>query len=338
MKSFLSTLAVALLSSGLASAAIDGTVTNGSTNQPAPGVSVTLLKPGQGGMRVLGTTKTDPQGRFAFAHDEPGGGPQLLQASFDGVNYNKLLTPADPASGVALNVFAVTKSPALAHVAQRMLLIEPATSQIAINETVIVDNQSKQTYNNPAVGGLQFYLPPAANGQVRVQAQGPQGMPLPRAAERTSQSDVYKVDFPVKPGETEFQITYVLPVGSPFTFRGEVTGVKGMPTGPLRLIAPPGVTFSGKDIQQLGTEPNTQATIYNVNATSGPYSFDIAGTGALHSQQDAAGVDTSDEPSVKEASPPIYAHLGLLTGLALGTLAIGLIVLFRSSPVESPRS
>lgn len=331
-------LVIGLAAAGLCSAAIDGTVMNGTTGQVAGNVQVTLLKPGQQGMRILGTTNSDAQGHFAFANDEPGGGPQLLQALFDGVTYNKLLTPNIPTSGVDLEVYAVTKSPALAHISQRMILLEPNLSQIGVNETVIIQNQSKQTYDNPAVGGVQFYLPPAANGQVRVQAQGPQGMPLPKAAEKTGKSNVFKVEFPVKPGETEFQITYTIPAGSPFTFRGEVAGVKGMPTGPLRLIAPPGVTFSGNDVQQLGTEPNTQAVIYNVKPTDGPYSFDIAGTGALRGDQGNQAVDTSDQPQVTQGNPPIYAHLLWLVGLALGVLAVGLLVLFRTSPVESPRS
>jgi hypothetical protein len=331
-----------LCSAAIALCAIDGTVVNGTTGKPQGGVSITLVKPGQGGMRTLGSTTSDAAGHFAFANDEPGGGPQLLQAAYGGVNYNKLLTPNIPTSGVELNIFEATKSPAMAHIAQRMLLVEPSSSQIAVDETVIVQNQSKETYNNPAVGGVQFYLPPAANGQVRVNAQGPQGMPLPRAAEKTAKTDIFKVDFPVKPGETEFQINYVLPAGSPFTFHGEATAIKGMPSGPLRLIAPPGVTLAGKDIQQLGTEPNTQAAIYTVKRDDGPFSFDISGTGSLRGGTDdnAAGsaADTSDSPPVTEGNPTIYAHLGWLTGLGIAVLAVGLLVLLRSSPVESPRS
>jgi Carboxypeptidase regulatory-like domain len=325
-----------LLSSVCAFAAIDGTVVNATTGKPQPGVSVTLIKPGQGGMRTLGTTTSDASGRFVFANDEPGAGPQLLQANYGQVNYNKLITPNIPTSNIELDVFEPTKSPAVAHVAQRMLLVEPNLSQITVNETVIVQNQSKQTYNNEALGGLRFYLPPSANGQVRINVQGPQGMPLPRPAEKTSETDVLKVNFPVKPGETEFQISYVLPAGSPFTFRGRDVRINGMVTGPLRLIAPPGVTFSGKDIQQLGTEPNTQAVIYTVGGSGGPFSFDIAGTGALHNANETAtAADTSDSPQVSEGAPQIYAHLPWLLGLALGILAVGLIVLFRSSPVQS---
>jgi carboxypeptidase family protein len=329
-------LLAALLATALcAFAAIDGTVVNQTTGKPQAGVSITLVKPGQGGMRTLGTTVSDAGGRFAFANDEPGGGPQLLQASYAGVNYNKLMTPNIPTSNVELPVFEATKSPAVAHVAHRMLVLEPSLSQIAVNETVVLQNDSKQTFNNEELGGFQFFLPPASNGQVRINAQGPQGMPLPRTAEKTGKTDVFKINFPIKPGQTEFQINYVLPAGSPFTFRGENVNIKGMVSSPLRLIAPSGVTLSGKDVQMLGTEPNTQATIYNV-LPSGAYSFDIAGTGSLRSGgNDAASADQGDSPQVTEGVPQIYAHMGWLVGLAFSVLAVGMIVLFRSSPVQS---
>jgi hypothetical protein len=246
---FFAAAAVFLFSSVLpALASIDGTVLNATTSKPAANVKVTLLKPGQGGMQQLGETSTDGSGRFVFEHDQPGGGPQLLQATYEGVNYNKMLTPGMPTSNVELEVYDSTKSPEVARIAQRMLVLEPSSSQIAVSETVIVENNSKRTYSNDALGGLVFFLPPAANGQVRVNVQGPQGMPLPRAAERTADKDVYKVNFPIKPGQTEFAVTYALPAGSPFTFRGRVVGVKGMPAGPLRLIAPAGVTLSGNDL------------------------------------------------------------------------------------------
>jgi hypothetical protein len=161
-------------------------------------------------------------------------------------------------------------------------------------------------------------------------------MPLPRTAEKTAKNDVFKVSFPIKPGQTEFQITYVLPAGSPFTFRGENVGIKGMNMSPLRLVVPSGVTLKGKDIELLGTEPNTQANIYNV-LSSAAYSFDIAGTGSLHNPaaDNAGSGDEGDGSQIAESNPQIYHHLGWLLGLAFGILAIGTIVLFRSSPVQS---
>jgi hypothetical protein len=85
----------------------------------------------------------------------------------------------------------------------------------------------------------------------------------------------------------------------------------------------------------VGTEPKTQATIYNVIAP-GNFSALISGVGALNGNGDAdAGQDTSDEPKIIEGKPQIYAHLGWLLALAFSVLGVGLIFLYRSSPVRS---
>ena len=323
-------LLVGILLSGSLFASIDGTVINRTNGKPQSGVTVTLVKPGQQGMQTIGATVTDASGHFLFQNDRPGGGPQLLQAAYKGVNYNKLMTPNIPTSNVELEIFEATESPAVARIAQQMMLIEATTGQISVNETSILQNDSNTTYNNETLGGLRFYVPPAANGQVRVNVQGPQGMPLPRAAEKTKEEGIFKVNYPIKPGETQFEVAYTLPAGSPFTFRGRVVNVKGMPAGPLRLIAPSGITFTGKDIQNIGTEPKTQAGIYNMLA-SDAFSFDIAGTGSLHPGGDAGNVDTSDSPQVIEGQPRIYEHLPWLIAIALSILAGGLVLLFRTT-------
>lgn len=333
MKKLVYTLATLFAARPCLFASIDGTILNRTSGKPQAGVSITLVKPGAQGMRTLGTATSDASGRFRFEEDEPGGGPQLLQANYKGVNYNKLITPNIPTSGVELDVFEATKSPSVARIAQRMLLLEPSLSRINVNETVLVQNDGKITFDNDAFGAIHFYLPPAANGQVRISARGPQGMPLPRPAEKTGQNDIFKVQFPVKPGETEFQIAYVLPVGSPFTFEGRVVTLKGMPAGPLRLIAPSGVTLAGADIQQVGTEPTTQAAIYNV-LSAGKFTVNITGTGALHNTAESNSADTSDSPQVTEGRPQIYNHLVLLVVLAFSILGIGLIMLFKSGAIK----
>jgi hypothetical protein len=335
MKKFVCSCALLAVAAS-AWASIDGTVVNRTSGKPAAGVSITLLKPGAQGMQTLGTSLSDSSGHFAFENDQPGGGPQLLQASYKGVNYNKLLTPNLSTSNVELGIYEPTKSAAVAKIAQHMIVVEPSRNRVAVDETVLIQNDSKTTYNNDALGAMRFYLPPEAKGQVRVSAQGPEGMPLPRAAEKTEQSDVFKVDFAVKPGETQIQATYVLPVGSPLTFRGRVVNVKGMQAGPLRLVAPAGVIVSGKDVQQIGTEPRTQATIYNVTAAA-DFSVDVAGFGSLHRGEDSSSSDDdSESPKLTEARPRIYAHLAWLLALAMSILAVGFIALFRSSPMRSP--
>jgi hypothetical protein len=312
-------------------AAIDGVVTNGTTNQPQGGVAMTLVKPGAQGMQTLGQTTSDAQGRFHFDKDQPGGGPQLIQAEYQGVTYNTLLTPNMSTSAVNVRVFNATKSPAEARIAQHMIVIQPSDNQTVVNETILVQNDSNQTFADSNLGGVRFFLPPAADGQVRVQVQGPGGMPLPRSAEKTNEDNVFKVDYPVKPGETQFNLSYVIPVGSPSTLRGRIAGIKGQPSGPVRFVVPPGVALESSDIRSLGQEPQTQATIYDL--TGAAYTLNVTGTGSLGGETADPG-DDADRPQVEQKNPPVYQHLGLLVGLALGLLGVAVILLYRSSPVR----
>jgi len=313
---------------------INGTVVNGTTGKPQAGVSVILVKPGQRGMETIGATTSDAQGHFQFDSDQAGGGPQLLQGMYKGVNYNKMLTPGVPTNGVELKIFEASKSPAVAKVAQHMLVVEPSVNQIAVSETIIVQNEGNTTYSNDELGGVRFYLPSAANGQVGVSVKGPGGMPLPRSAKETEEKGVFKVPFAIKPGETEFDLTYVVPATDPLKFEGRVVGIKGQTAGPMRLVAPNGVTLESADLRRLGQEPKSLATIYDVTA-SGPFSVDVQGMGSLRGGDDAAGTDTSDAPQIEAVKPPVYRYLPALIGLALGILGLGLLILYRSSPVRA---
>jgi hypothetical protein len=315
--------------------AVDGTVINGTTGKPQAGVSITLVKPGQKGMETVSATTSDAQGHFQFETAQSGGGPQLLQANYKSVSYNKMLTPDVPTSGVELKVFEASKSPAEAKVSQHMLVVEPSANQIGVSETIIVQNDGKATYSNDELGGIRFFLPPGANGKVSVSVKGPGGMPLPRSAKETEDKGVYKVPFPIKPGETEFDLTYAMPATDPLKFEGKVVGIKGQPAGPLRLVAPNGVTLEGADLKKLGQEPKSLATIYDVTA-AGPFSVNVQGMGSLRGGgDDATGTDTSDAPQIEAVKPPVYRYLPVLIGLALGILGLGLLILYRSSPVRA---
>jgi hypothetical protein len=91
----------------IASAAIDGTVTNRTTGKPQPGATVTLYKITQNGPESLESVKSDAAGKFSIAQNPPG--PRLLQSAYDGVTYAHMLPPGTPSTGVALDVYNSSK-------------------------------------------------------------------------------------------------------------------------------------------------------------------------------------------------------------------------------------
>ncbi len=77
-----------------------------------------------------------------------------------------------------------------------MLLFEPAGGQMTVNETLLVKNDGKTTWNDPQNGTIAL-LPPRQrlNGNVDAKATAPDGMPVPRPPTKTSKPDIYKAKF-----------------------------------------------------------------------------------------------------------------------------------------------
>src|SRR5258707_14413385 len=101
MRGLIAFLLVSIASSwAIASAAVDGTVTNGTTGKPQAGATVTLYKLGENGLESVESVKSNAEGKFRIEQNLQG--PRLLQSAYAGVTYNRMLPPGAPTSGVAL--------------------------------------------------------------------------------------------------------------------------------------------------------------------------------------------------------------------------------------------
>ena len=310
--------------------AIDGTVVNQTTGKPQPGVTVSVFRLEQG-MDALGGVRSGEDGKFTLPHEVQG--PVLLQATYDGVTYNQMLQPGAPRTGITVPVYSSSAKPGEAKVTQHMMLFEPTGESLMVSETFIVNNPGNTTWNDPGGGTLRFHLPESAKGIVQVNATAPQGMPVRRTAEKTAQANVYKVDFPMKPGESRIDLTYLVPSGAPFHGRVLFPG-----DGQTRLVAPNGVELKGEGVTALGQEPRTQATVYGVTAKN--FEVEIAGTGSLRAMES----ETSESsPRTEQIMPRIYQSVSSSATLAeklnavkwilllsLAILTLGFIILYRA--------
>ena len=315
------TLAAVFLFS-LTALAIDGTVVNRTTGKPQPGATVTLYQLGQAGMDSIESVKSDAQGKFEISRNVSG--PRLIQAAYDGVTYNHMLPPGAPTTGLTVDVYNSLPQPGAAAVAQHMVLLEPSGERLTVSESYIFQNDGTTTYNDPDRGTLSFYLPPEAKGLVQVRATAPKGMPIQRAAEKTERADIYKLDFPIKPGETRIDLTYFVPFKDKGVFEGKLLH-KG---GATRLVTPAGVTLKGEAVRALGAEPRTQANIYDVQGSA--FRVTVEGTGSLRQPETEA---QDGGPSIQQIMPRIYKNLAWILTLGLGILALGFLLLYRAQPV-----
>ncbi len=323
-------------------APVDGIVTNGTTGKPQANATVTLFRVGQNGPETLESVKTDSAGHFVLQGDIPG--PRLIQAAYDGVTYNKMVPPGTPSSNLEIKVYQSIAKPGAARVDQHMMLIEPQPDgKMAVSESYVWSNDGKTTFNDPARGTLQFYLPPETQGQVTVNVLAPQGMPIRRAPEKTGIPNVYKVDFPIKPGESRIDLSYGLPFSSPGEFVSKIY-YKG---GPTRVIVPPGVSLAGAGLTNMGPGP-MKATIYSTESSD--LKMQITGTGVLRGQEnDTPDQSESSGSGIKQIMPKLYASSDPKEGfggavdsvkwillVVLGMLSVGFAILYRAGSEKPP--
>ncbi len=319
-------------------AAIDGTVVNGTSSKPQANVVISLVEPSAAGMKNLETIKTAADGKFHFFKEAAAGGPQIVQALFAGVTYTKVIPPGAASSAVQVDVYDSSSKPGIAKVSQDLILYQPGEQQVSVNQSIFFQNASTTTYNNPRNGALRFYLPPQANGNVKVAVTAPGGMPIVRAAEKTAQKNVYSVNYPIKPGETRFDLTYALPVSKPMIVSGEILHREG----PTRIAVPAGVALQSDDVTLLGQEPQTKASIYDVKGPE--FKAELEWTAAA-AAPDANADEDSGEPQIREIQPHVYGGtvLGIpglywIAAITLSILALGLFLLYRSdrpAPAEA---
>jgi hypothetical protein len=313
------------LGSAPAWAAISGMVLNGTTGQPQANVPVTLMTMGASGPEAVGDGKSDAQGKFSLNAETSAQGPTLLRATLDGVTYTKVIPPGTPTEGLTLEIYNASKERGTAKISKHLIFFDPGANGLTINEAYLFTNDGKTAWNDPTGGTLQFFLPPGANGKVRIDATAPGGMPLQESAVKTNKADIYKVNFPVRPGETRFDLSYSTPYKEGETYAGKVA-TKDENT---YLIVPKGVTLTGDGLNDMGQEPRTQAHLYGLKDTA--YNISINGT-AEPSPADA-GADSGSQdgaPQIQEIMPRLYTKLGPILGLAFGILALGFVLLYRT--------
>ncbi|MES1262049.1 MAG: hypothetical protein ABUS49_09955 [Acidobacteriota bacterium] len=331
----------------LAHAAVDGAVVNSTSGKPQSGATVTLFQPTSQGPQFIDSVKTDAQGKFQITKEPPPSpGPLLLQAVYGGVQYNKMLPPGTPTTGVEIPVFESSKKAGDAKIDQHMILLEPSPDgNVQVSESYVFKNDGKTTWNDPDNGTLQFALPPLAQGKVEVNALAPGGLPLRKAPDPGSKPNTFKLDFPIKPGESRVDLQWSMPFRSPGVFENHILS-RG---GNTRLIAPVGVTFKGDGLQNLGQEPRTKATIWGI--TGPDIKFTVEGTGTLSDPTAAPEGQGggNGQPSLQMNLPKLYGMASGASSLfttvlavkwllasVLGMLVIGFIILYRrGNPMQS---
>jgi hypothetical protein len=300
-----SALLVAILSLALTSAAaqtLTGTVTNGTTNKPAAGDEVILINLANG-MDVAASTKADSSGKYSFKlTGEPG--PHLIRAVHQGVTYHQMAPP-----GVAtadLNVYDVATKVADLSVTADVLRFQADSGTMQGVRLFVVNNTSSPPKTQMNDHNFEFYLPAGAKlGEV--QARAPNGQPI--AADATPQADKnrYAIAFPLRPGETQFQVEYTLP------YSGEIK-IDPKPlyaAEHLVIVLPKSMHFKaapGSTFQSM-QDPNQADTMVEVAQQVKPgqsLGFSLQGSGTINespSQVASGAAQQQDQQQGRDNRP-----------------------------------
>jgi hypothetical protein len=205
-----------------------------------------------------------------------------------------------------------------------MLLFQPSGGQMTINETYLFENSGQTSWNDPGAGTLHFFLPAAAAGKVTAEVTGPGSMPIGAPTAKTAKPEIYEIDYPVKPGETRFDLTYQVPYTEGAPYEGKIV-TKDDNT---YLIVPNGVTIAGEGLNDLGLEPKTQAHLFGFSGSQ--YHVQLTGAPAAAPSDSSGAEPDSAGPQIEQIMPRLYGKTIPILAVALGILALGFALLYRA--------
>ena len=263
---------------------ITGVVTNKTTNRPAAGDDVVLIRLQQG-MQEASRTKTDSRGRFTL--DVQDQGVHLVRVTHDKANYFR---PAPPGTqSVEVDVYnAAAKVKGVAGEADVMRIQTDASGKaLHVVENFFVKNESNPPLTQFSDRPFEFYLPAGAVVEGSA-ALSPGGMPVQASPVPLGDANHYAFIFPIRPGETRFQITYHLPYSGSLKLSPRV----GMPTDTIAIMMPKSMTFAqgaSTPYSPVTEETTAQTYVARGVAPSQPLDFTVSGIGQMPRDTEAAG-------------------------------------------------
>jgi hypothetical protein len=285
---------------------LTGTLTNGTTHKPAGGDEVILIKLAQG-MEEAGHTKADAKGAFSFNLDDAKA-PHLIRAIHQGVTYHRMAPPGT--TSVEVEVYDVAKKIEGLSVTADVMRFQAQGNQLQGIRLFAVNNPSQPPRTQASEQNFEFYLPEGSEID-QTMAMTANGQPINSPAIPGKEKNRYAFNFPLRPGETQFQVVYHLPYSGQLSV--DPKSLYG--TQHFVVMLPKSMQFtagSGAAFQAMQDPRQSDAIVEVISKTQvgQPLGFKIAGTGALAEAKDDAegspspvGGEQSSAPQTRDSRP-----------------------------------
>ena len=334
-----------LLTACAHAATLTGTVTNGTTNKPSAGDEVILIKLAAG-MEEAAHAKADSQGKFTLSFDDENA-PHLVRVIHQGVTYHQ---PAPPGTqSVEVKVYDAAKKVDGVKAVADLMYLQAGKGDLAIMRLFAVDNTSQPPRTQMSDAAFEFNAPENAEiDEGQAQTAGGQWVnttPVPQKIKGR-----YAFVFPLRPGQTQFRVTYHLSYAGKYT----VNPQEIYPLQHFVVIMPRSLGFTPNQsgVYQDKQPPDLQDAIAEVASNTKPgqnLAFEVSGEGTLQDQNQNAssgaqgpGAATADNrPGGGLGKPgedpdPLDQYRWWLLGGLGAALAGGAVYITSRSKTEIP--
>jgi hypothetical protein len=282
-------------------ATLTGTVTNGTTNKPSAGDEIILFKLASD-MEEAGHTKSDAQGRFTFNFDDANT-PHLVRAIHQAVTYHQMAPPGT--NSVSLQVYDVSKKVEGVKAVADLMYLQSSKGQLGVTRIFAVDNSSSPPRTQMNDANFEFYAP--ENAEIDdAQAQTAGGQAVRTSPTPQTEKGRYAFVFPLRPGKTEFQVTYHLPYTGKATIDPRIV----YPLQHFVAMMPRSIAFTPAQsgVYEDKQPPDLPGAIAEVASNPQPgqkLAFEISGEGMLQDQsQNASNQSGGDSGSAVADNRP----------------------------------
>ncbi len=336
-----------VLSAVTFAADITGTVINKTVNKPSVGDDVILLKLAQG-MQEVARTKTDARGQFklsapADSNAGSAGGASigyLIRVSHRNVNYHR---PAPPGTtSVEIAVYDAAEKLEGINQSVDIMRMEGDATNLRVIEMFAVTNESKPPRTLMGAKSFEVVLPEGAQIDQAL-AAGPGGMPISSSPVPTGEKNHYAFVFPLRPGETRFQVSYSMP----YSGRATIQPLLARPTENFAVSVPKSMQVTpvgGSKLAPKGEEAGMTVFVAQNARPGESLGFTVSGTGSApmdnpRTEGEAGGDVSGNKPGggmgVPSNTPdPLYKYRWWLMG-GLAVALVGGAAFTMSRPTAS---
>jgi LPXTG-motif cell wall-anchored protein len=259
------------------------------------------------------------------------GTPHLVRVARQSVHYSKSAPPGTTTADITV-YDAATQLEGVATDA-RVFHLQATGGNLDVSDTYVLNNQSQPPRSRIGNQTFAVTLPDGAEmGEASI--TGPSGMPLTVAPVPSGVKNRYAFDFPIRPGQTRFEVVYKVPYNGQHEF--SITPETRL--NELGVLLPKSMKFTGVSggFAQDTDEAGLAVFFAKNRAANQEVKFSVSGEGLI--PRDAAGMGEGQPATEGGATPTQSGSAGASWFMIGGTVLLiggGAFVLWRKTAAGS---